>query len=216
MVSNHLLQVPFLPVVAERPRRWNAQTTYLSFMRIRLPTSKKLIELEVSPWMRIPKTTHNVQTYIASSWRLALVSFSIRLMGNTPKSSTKVSCASVSHLTVPYRKIPWRLSSPQKARQRKRLRAVDKVVDTVSAALAKNGLNQTKAVQRWYTEMPREQEMLPKDKYTIYDRKEKTYRKGIHSMFFCFYSCLYSLSERNLSCATPYLQKQNRLVTMAI
>ena len=29
--------------------------------------------------------------------------------------------------------------------------------------------------------MPREEEMLPKDKYTIFDRKERKYRKGIHS-----------------------------------
>jgi hypothetical protein len=34
--------------------------------------------------------------------------------------------------------------------------------------------------------MPTEQEMLPKDKYTIFDRKEKKYRKGIHSKFACF------------------------------
>ena len=40
-----------------------------------------------------------------------------------------------------------------------------------------------KAVERWYAEMPREEEMLPKDKYSIYDRKEKNYRKGIHSKF---------------------------------
>lgn len=39
----------------------------------------------------------------------------------------------------------------------------------------------SKAVDRWYREMPREEEMLPKDKYTIFDRKEKSYRKGIHS-----------------------------------
>jgi len=38
-----------------------------------------------------------------------------------------------------------------------------------------------KAVERWYREMPREEEMLPKNKYTIFDRKEKRYRKGIHS-----------------------------------
>ena len=80
-----------------------------------------------------------------------------------------------------YRKIPWRLSAPQKARQRKRLRAVDKVVDTVSAALQRNNAGSIKAVERWYNEMPREQEMLPKNKYTIFDRKEKKYRKGIHS-----------------------------------
>lgn len=79
------------------------------------------------------------------------------------------------------RKIPWRLSAPQKARQRKRLRLVDKVVDTVSTALQNNGGMTAKAVERWYKEMPREEEMLPKDKYTIFDRKEKKYRKGIHS-----------------------------------
>lgn len=79
------------------------------------------------------------------------------------------------------RKTPWRLSSPQKARQRKRLRAVDRVVDTLSAALARNGQS-TKAVERWYAEMPREEEMLPKDKYTLFDKKEKSYRKSIHSM----------------------------------
>lgn len=40
-----------------------------------------------------------------------------------------------------------------------------------------------KAIDRWYSEMPREEEMLPKDKYTIFDRKEKKYRKGIHSQY---------------------------------
>lgn len=57
---------------------------------------------------------------------------------------------------------------------------MDRVVDTLSAALARQGQS-TKAVERWYAEMPREEEMLPKDKYTIFDKKEKTYRKGIHS-----------------------------------
>nr|QKG86314.1 ribosomal protein L31 [Aspergillus sp. FM242] len=78
-------------------------------------------------------------------------------------------------------KIPWRISAPQKARQRKRLRSVDRVVDTVSAALQRNG-ETTKMVERWYKEMPREEEMLPKDKYTIFDKKEKKYRKGIHEL----------------------------------
>ncbi|KAJ8197878.1 hypothetical protein LV157_001456 [Aspergillus fumigatus] len=81
----------------------------------------------------------------------------------------------------PLQKIPWRLSRHQKARQRKRLRAVDRVVDTLSAALRRNGQS-TKAIDRWYAEMPREEEMLPKDKYTLFDKKEKTYRKGIHKL----------------------------------
>jgi hypothetical protein len=50
----------------------------------------------------------------------------------------------------------------------------------VDRALAKKSIT-TKAVERWKDEMPTEQEMLPKDKYTIFDRKEKKYRKGIHS-----------------------------------
>ena len=81
------------------------------------------------------------------------------------------------------RKTPWRLSAPQKARQRKRLRLVDAVVATVDSSLRKLGQS-TKAVERWKEEMPREDQMLPRDKYTIFDRKEKKYRKGIHSEAF--------------------------------
>lgn len=47
-------------------------------------------------------------------------------------------------------------------------------------ALAAKGIT-TKAVERWKEDMPTEQEMLPRDKYTMFDRKEKKYRKGIHS-----------------------------------
>jgi len=78
-------------------------------------------------------------------------------------------------------KIPWRLSKHQKYRQRQRLRAVDNVVATVEAALAKKG-ETLKQLERWKTEMPTEAEMLPKDKYTMFDRKEKRYRKGIHKL----------------------------------
>ena len=57
---------------------------------------------------------------------------------------------------------------------------VDNVISTIDNALAKKGLIM-KSVVRWKEEMPREEEMRPKDKYTIFDRKEKRYRKGIHS-----------------------------------
>lgn len=77
-------------------------------------------------------------------------------------------------------KIPWRLSKFQKRRHRMRLRAVDSVVATLDAALAKQGQT-LEAVERWKAEMPTEEEMLPKDKYTIFDRKAKKFRKGIHS-----------------------------------
>ena len=68
----------------------------------------------------------------------------------------------------------------QKARQRRRLRHVDKVVAILDHALSKQGYKTT-SLERWKKEMPKEGEMLPKDKYTIFDRKEKKYRKGIHS-----------------------------------
>lgn len=109
----------------------------------------------------------------------------------------------------PNRKVPWRLSAPQKARQRKRLRAIDSVVDTVAKALDKKGGLKTKAVERWNREMPLEQEMLPKDKYTIFDRKEKSYRKGIHSM--CPLEFAYSTLECRTLTRTPELPKWTRV-----
>ncbi|TRX90754.1 hypothetical protein FHL15_008333 [Xylaria flabelliformis] len=69
-------------------------------------------------------------------------------------------------------KTPWRLSRFQKARHRERLRAVDAVVATVDQALAKKG-ETLKALDVWKETMPTEAEMLPKDKYTMFDRKEK-------------------------------------------
>ncbi|KAF3914162.1 hypothetical protein AA313_de0209944 [Arthrobotrys entomopaga] len=78
-------------------------------------------------------------------------------------------------------KIPWRLSRFQKYRQRQRLRHVDKVVDTIERALAKQGMV-SKAVETWKADMPTEAEMSPRDKYTIFDKKHKGYRKGIHKL----------------------------------
>ncbi|KAI9726960.1 MAG: hypothetical protein M1828_000308 [Chrysothrix sp. TS-e1954] len=79
-------------------------------------------------------------------------------------------------------KRPWRLSPAQKRRQRKRLKLVDNVVTTVHDSLAKQSMK-LKSVERWNAEMPREEEMLPKDKYSMFDRKAKRYRKGVHSMY---------------------------------
>ncbi len=97
------------------------------------------------------------------------------------------------------------MSRPQKARHRKRLRAVDAVVATVDAALAKQNTT-AKAIERWKAEMPREDQMRPKDKYTFFDRKEKGYRKGVHSEFlsrlsqcseFFFFSYISVKTSRN-------------------
>lgn len=57
---------------------------------------------------------------------------------------------------------------------------VDNVISVVDNALARKGTT-AKAVERWKKEMPREEEMVPRDKYSMFDRKEKTYRKGVHS-----------------------------------
>ncbi|KAI6376564.1 hypothetical protein MCOR25_002774 [Pyricularia grisea] len=78
-------------------------------------------------------------------------------------------------------KTPWRLSRFQKLRQRRRLRAVDDVVATLDRALAKKG-ETLKSLERWKEEMPTEAEMAPRDKYTIFARYEKKYRKGIHKL----------------------------------
>ncbi|KAF3936256.1 hypothetical protein ABW19_dt0206123 [Dactylella cylindrospora] len=78
-------------------------------------------------------------------------------------------------------KIPWRLSRPQKYRQRQRLRRVDRVVETIDNALAKYGMK-SQAVETWKAEMPTEAEMSPKDKYTLFDKKHRGYRKGIHKL----------------------------------
>ena len=47
--------------------------------------------------------------------------------------------------------------------------------------MAKKG-ETLKSLELWKSEMPTEVQMLPRDKYTMFDRKAKRYRKGIHSM----------------------------------
>lgn len=39
-----------------------------------------------------------------------------------------------------------------------------------------------KVLERWKAEMPTEAEMLPRDKYTMFDRKHRGYRKGVHKL----------------------------------
>ena len=51
---------------------------------------------------------------------------------------------------------------------------------TMTGDQARN-MGTIKLIERWKAEMPTEAEMLPRDKYTMFDRKEKKYRKGIHS-----------------------------------
>ncbi|KAI9670033.1 MAG: hypothetical protein M1817_004513 [Caeruleum heppii] len=59
---------------------------------------------------------------------------------------------------------------------------VDAVVATLDSALTRHGLGSTKSLARWKAEMPTESEMLARDKYTIFDRKARGYRKGVHKL----------------------------------
>lgn len=91
-------------------------------------------------------------------------------------------CTAANFLLTDRRKIPWRMSVPQKYRHRKRMQRVDRIVECVDNALKKKG-ETVAAVERWKAEMPTEAEMEPRDKYTLFDRKAKNYRKGVHSGF---------------------------------
>lgn len=75
------------------------------------------------------------------------------------------------------------------------------MVATVDQALAKKG-ETLKALEVWKETMPTEAEMLPRDKYTMFDRKEKRYRKGIHSTFFLTNSRALLVSLRTLGLVT--------------
>ena len=66
------------------------------------------------------------------------------------------------------------------------------MIATVDGALKKQHMESTVKLERWKEEMPTEAEMRPKDKYTMFDRKEKRYRKGIHSRWcLCFFSLFF-------------------------
>ncbi|GMM38166.1 mitochondrial 54S ribosomal protein YmL31 [Saccharomycopsis crataegensis] len=80
-------------------------------------------------------------------------------------------------------KIPWRMSSRQKYRQRKRLQEVDHTIELLTKSLAET--NQTcKAIEKLNDPavFPKESEMAAKDKYTIFSRHSKGYRKGLHKV----------------------------------
>ncbi|EJD43012.1 60s ribosomal protein l31 [Auricularia subglabra TFB-10046 SS5] len=73
-------------------------------------------------------------------------------------------------------KTPWRLSRTRKANQRERLKRVDEVIETVR----QSGI--TCSALEKALELPKEHEMLPKDKYTVFNAHSKGYRKGIHKV----------------------------------
>ncbi|CAG8476270.1 1573_t:CDS:2 [Paraglomus occultum] len=68
------------------------------------------------------------------------------------------------------------MSRTRKANVRKRLRAVDNVIET----LVKSGVK-CKALEA-AKQLPKESEMPPCDKYTVFSRKHKGYRKSLHKV----------------------------------
>ncbi|KAJ1730673.1 hypothetical protein LPJ61_002894 [Coemansia biformis] len=73
-------------------------------------------------------------------------------------------------------RIPWRLSKTRKANVRKRLREVDSVIDTLVASGVE--CKQLDLIR----DLPREHEMLPRDKYTTFSRTASKHRKGVHKV----------------------------------
>ncbi|KAI9566498.1 mitochondrial 54S ribosomal protein YmL31 [Boletus coccyginus] len=73
-------------------------------------------------------------------------------------------------------KTPWKLSVTRKANARARLKKVDAVIEAVHAS----GV-QCKALDRAML-LPKEHEMVPKDKYTVFSSTARGYRKGIHKV----------------------------------
>ncbi|KAJ1672832.1 hypothetical protein EV182_006404 [Spiromyces aspiralis] len=64
----------------------------------------------------------------------------------------------------------------RKANVRKRLRAVDSVIDT----LVESGV-QFKQLEL-AKQLPKEHEMQPRDKYTTFSRTARNHRKGVHKV----------------------------------
>lgn len=75
------------------------------------------------------------------------------------------------------------MSQHQKFRHRKRLIAVDNVISTVFSALKQTQKKDTQSFSKLldkYNRFPKESEMIPKNKYTVFTRTETGYRKSIH------------------------------------
>lgn len=71
------------------------------------------------------------------------------------------------------------MSRHQKQRLRRRLRTVDSVLETLKAGLDKLNFKST-TLEKVIAATPKESEMSPKDKYWVFNKKSKGYRKSAH------------------------------------
>ncbi|CCH62333.1 hypothetical protein TBLA_0H00400 [Henningerozyma blattae CBS 6284] len=85
----------------------------------------------------------------------------------------------------------WRMSRPQKQRLRGRLTQIDKVIETVTTGLKQEllktqSLGEPLILPQIVKDLnnskifPKESQMLPRDKYTVFDKKVRGYRKSVH------------------------------------
>ncbi|EDO14744.1 hypothetical protein Kpol_297p5 [Vanderwaltozyma polyspora DSM 70294] len=99
-------------------------------------------------------------------------------------------------------KSPWRMSAPQKSRVRNRLKDVDEVIKQVTLGLhvqkcQDKGISYEESLKsdtqykprskllrllNKSSFFPKESEMLPRDKYTVFNRKSDGYRKSVHKV----------------------------------
>ncbi|KAI6039006.1 mitochondrial 54S ribosomal protein YmL31 [Pisolithus marmoratus] len=91
--------------------------------------------------------------------------------------------------------LPWKLSPTRKANARTRLKRVDAVIEAVREsgiqcnALVCSALSRFSLTYTWFIcrqdralQLPKEHEMHPRDKYTIFSAASRGYRKGIHKV----------------------------------
>ncbi|CDK24673.1 unnamed protein product [Kuraishia capsulata CBS 1993] len=76
-------------------------------------------------------------------------------------------------------KRPWRMSKFQKYRLRERMRQVDSNIEALYEGLKSQDL-QVKKVENLMANFPKESEMKPRDKYTVFNKSSQKYRKGVH------------------------------------
>lgn len=72
------------------------------------------------------------------------------------------------------------MSRFRKARHRLRLRQVDKNIDVVAQGLKVTGYQPVHKLAQLEIEVPKESEMPAKDKYWVFSRTSRGYRKGAH------------------------------------
>merc|ERR1711890_10564 len=79
-------------------------------------------------------------------------------------------------------KVAPRMSAPQKNRLRRRMKLVDQNIEVLYQSLKLPDQETTgfDKIDHLKFNFPKEHEMLPRDKYTTFDKKAKDYRKSVH------------------------------------